>query len=429
MDEQKLNKIIDIKIDNLNINGEGITMLENTKVCVKNVLPKEEVSIEIQNQKNNFVSGKLISINSPSKNRITPPCPYYNKCGGCNFQFVESYNGLNIKKQIIADYFKNLYNKTITVTKSKNSFNYRNKASFFVSNGKVGFQKENTNEVVEIDQCLILNPTINTVLQVLKQWLKTYNQTSISHFVVRTLNDKTSVVVVAKRRVNNLSNLIDGLKNTLLEGNFGLYINLNANKHKILSENYVHIYGLKLLETNFKNIKYFVHPNSFMQVNDDVKNNLYNEVLNNIHSSNVVIEGYSGAGLLSALISTKAQKVFAVEINKHATQDANNVKQQNSLSNLQNINGDCSIVLPKLIEKYPNAVFVIDPARNGCDKKTLQAVKNSNIKKIIYISCNPYTLKQNIVFLGDSYKITKLQLFDMFPQTFHIETLAVIEKI
>ncbi len=166
-----------------------------------------------------------------------------------------------------------------------------------------------------------------------------------------------------------------------------------------------------------------------MQVNDDVKNNLYNEVLNNIHSSNVVIEGYSGAGLLSALISTKAQKVFAVEINKHATQDANNVKQQNSLSNLQNINGDCSIVLPKLIEKYPNAVFVIDPARNGCDKKTLQAVKNSNIKKIIYISCNPYTLKQNIVFLGDSYKITKLQLFDMFPQTFHIETLAVIEKI
>lgn len=417
-----------IRIEFININGEGICNQDNIKYCVKNVLPQEDVTIKKTYEKNNFVSGEVVSINSPSKLRISPPCPYYNKCGGCNFQFVKSDDGLNIKKQILSSYFSSIYNGDISIFPSKNCYNYRNKASFFVSGKKVGFQKENSNEVVEIDNCLLLNPIINKVLIVLKQWIKAYSNSGVTHFVVRVLNSKTSVVVVSKSDVNNLSNLVKGLKNALLDGNFGLYVNKNSSKNKILSENYTHIYGLKQLETNYQNIKYFVHPNAFMQVNDDVKNLLYLSVLDNINSNDIVIEGYSGAGLLSALISKKANKVFAVEINKQASMNAEEVKRQNNLTNLTNVNGDCSIELTKLISKYKNAVFVIDPARSGCDNKTLQAVKNSGVKKIIYISCNPYTLKQNIVFLGDSYKITKMQIFDMFPQTFHMETLVVLER-
>jgi 23S rRNA (uracil1939-C5)-methyltransferase len=160
---------------------------------------------------------------------------------------------------------------------------------------------------------------------------------------------------------------------------------------------------------------------------DDVRNDIYNVVLQNVDNREV-IEGYSGAGLLSAIIAKKAKKVFAVEINKNATKDADYLKKINNLTNLQNINGDCSKVLPELAKQNPNAIFLIDPPRSGCDQNTLKAIKENNTSKVIYISCNPYTLKQNLKFLSDIYNIDSIQIFDMFPNTSNIESLAFLSK-
>lgn len=426
--ESLINKLDNIKIGYININGEGIGFKDNKKVCVKNVLEGEEVCVNIKSQKNLFLNCELVKINKPSSIRITPPCKYYNNCGGCDFQFINYSNSLKIKKQILSNYFSDLYSKDIEVIASNNNFNYRNKASFFVSNGKIGFQKENSNEIVEIDNCLVVNPLINEAFLIFKKWILEDKPKDVTHIVIRVLNNKLMFVVVCKTKINNFQNLISGLKNVFLEGNFGLYENINTQSNKILSNNFIHIYGLETLETICGKIRYFIHPNSFMQINDDIKNKLYQEVLNNIDSSEIVIEGYSGAGLLSALISTKAKKVFAVEINKFASQDAEKVKKQNKITNLENINGDCKDVLKEIIKKYENATFVIDPARSGCDMETLKAIEQSNIKKIIYISCNPYTLKQNIVYLKDKYKIENMKMFDMFPQTSHTETLTILVK-
>ncbi len=426
---QNQNETKTIKIDSLNINGEGITILENIKYCINGVLPGEEVKINIEHKKNNFVRGSINKIISNSSQRILPPCKYYGKCGGCNFQFVNYDNSLQIKKQILQNYFKDLYDKDIKINSSKNCFNYRNKASFYVKNGKIGFQKENTNEIVEINECLILNPLINRTLKILKAWVQNNINEQINYIVVRTIEQKLTIVVVCKKRVKNINDLVNGLKNELFEGNFGVYLNINNDKNKIMSNNFIYIYGLKLLETSFEKLKYYIHPNSFMQVNDEIKNQLYLTILENIKDNEIVIEGYSGSGLLSALMSTKAKKVFAVEINKNSTIDANKVKEANNLYNLENINGDCKDIIPKILQEYPDATFVIDPARSGCDIKTLTALKQSNVNKIIYISCNPYSLKQNIVFLGQNYKIKELQIFDMFPQTFHMEVFAYIERI
>ena len=123
---------------------------------------------------------------------------------------------------------------------------------------------------------------------------------------------------------------------------------------------------------------------------------LYKTVQNEIKDE-VVIEGYSGAGLLSGILCKTAKHVIGVEINKNATKNANKLKEANALSNLQNINGDCKNVLPVLAKQYKNAVFVVDPPRSGCDQNTLQAIIDNNISKVVYVSCNPYTLKQNIV--------------------------------
>ena len=199
-------------------------------------------------------------------------------------------------------------------------------------------------------------------------------------------------------------------------------------KHIILSDKWQHLFGLKYLEDEFEGIKYNIHPYSFLQVNNKVKNDIYKYVLQKIDNQ-IVIEGYSGAGLLSAILSKKAKKVIGVEINKNATKDADNIKNLNNINNLENINGDCKSVLPDLAKKYSNAVFVIDPPRSGCDEKTLTAIKENNINKVVYISCNPYTLKQNVKFLSDKYKITDFEIFDMFPQTSNVESVICLEKI
>lgn len=421
-------EILTINIENVNINGEGYCFVGNSKVCVKNVLPNEIVEVEKVFEKQNFIKAKLLKVKKPNKERIVPKCKYYGICGGCDCQFLENESALQLKKQIFEDYFKDLYQGTIEIQDSKEIFEYRNKASFAVLNQKIGLQKEGSNEVVEIDNCLIVKPEINKTLQLLKSWLEKTKNTKVNHAVVRVLNKKISLVLVCSETPNDLEKLIDGLKILFLEGNFGLYLNFNKSRDFILSNKFKHIYGLKFLEDVENKINYFVHPYSFMQVNDFIRNKIYSFVLSQIENKDV-IEGYSGAGLLSAIISTKAKRVIGVEINKEATLSADKLKEFNKIINLENINGDCATVLPVLAKKYPNSIFVIDPPRSGCDVKTLNAIIENEIKKIIYVSCNPYTLKQNIKFLSSKYKVKSLKIFNMFPQTFETEMVAILEKI
>lgn len=423
--------LIQINVNNININGEGVSNFNNKKVCLKNVLPDEEVLAVVKTQKSNFISAEPQKILKPNPLRITPPCPYYEKCGGCDFQVIDDSNGLNLKKQVISDYLSNFYKGQIKVNKSKNLCHYRNKMSFFVDDNKIGLVEESSNKIVEIDYCLIASKQINNILKVLKNFLTNNKSKLISHIVVRELDNNFVLTVVSRGDLVNSKNislkLVELLKQNFSNTSFGVYLNLNKSNKQILGDSWHHIYGLKFLTASIIGIKFCVHPYSFLQVNFDVMQQLYSEVLNYI-DNNVVIEGYSGAGLLSCIMAKKAKKVISVEINKSATQSANQTKQINNVNNLENINADCKNVLPQLTKTYPNATFVVDPARSGCDKDILESLNNSSIKKIVYISCNPYTLKQNLGLLSQSYEVKEVQLFDMFPKTSHIETLVCLER-
>ena len=135
---------------------------------------------------------------------------------------------------------------------------------------------------------------------------------------------------------------------------------------------------------------------------------------------------------MSGIISTKAKKCYGIEIIKEATQNANELKQNNNLKNLININGDCTTELPKLVEKLKNedVIVTLDPPRKGCDKKVLEAIIDTNCDKIIYISCDPNSLARDLKILVESnkYKLVEVQPYDMFPNTKHVETLVELVK-
>ncbi len=416
-----------IKIEGLNINGEGFCNLDKTKICVKNVLPNEVVEVESVIKKNNFIGARLNNVEKSSPYRIKEKCKFCGNCGGCDFMFVNYDKGLEIKKQVIARYFKDLYNGDIIIHKSKKEFFYRNKVSFYVENDKIGLLGLKSKNIVEIDKCIVSKEGINRVLKISRDYLKAIKNISIHHIVVRELGSGIIIVLVSDKKPKDIKLILNSLKKEFGE-NFGLYINYNCKNSKdILSDKFEFIYGQKYLQSVVNGIICFTKPYSFMQINDDVRNEMYESVKDEIKGESV-IEGYSGAGILSCIMAKVAKKVVSIEINKTATQDAEKTRKENNITNLENINGDCSKILPQIISKNKDAIFVIDPPRSGCSKNILEKLKENQVKKIIYISCNPYTLKQNLVYLKESFKIDKFEIFDIFPQTFEIESMVILKS-
>lgn len=433
---------MEIKVDKLNINGEGISIIDGKKCCVKGVLPDEIINVNILKEKENFCQCQLEKIIKPSTNRVISPCIYSKSCGGCDLIFANNTYALELKRQSIQEYFSEYIKDDVQIIPSENNLNYRNKVSFLVENGRIGLQQENTNKLVEIKSCKIANDYINLVLDIFRKYFSEIRPKStsekiskeylfflsINHLVVRAIDNQVIIVIVCNRKTIKIAKLLIMLLQFHFRDNFGLYVNVNkVNSKNILSDEWHHIYGKEYLKSNVNGIEYYVYPHSFMQINDDAREKLYSYIAENVDHENVV-EGYSGAGLLSAIMSKKAKSVISVEINKDGTKSAQRTKEVNNIENLENINGDFKEIFPILSKKYDKVTLVVDPPRNGLSKEVLDTIRTSLPDKIIYISCSPYTLKQNIGYIAAYYNVNSLRVFDMFPQTSKVECVAILEK-
>ncbi len=414
-----------ITIEKMNINGEGVAFQDGKKFVVPYSLLNEEIEVKVVREKANFVGCEIDKILTPSKNRIEPICKYFSICGGCDKMNISPSDCIELKKETLQDYFSGIFSGKVIENRGKNEIGYRNKVAFVVQGNKVGLQKKGSNVLVEIDKCIVAKPEINVVLNIFKCYLHTTKNENITRLVVRSLENQVSIVLVCKEKPNNLDFFITTLRKTFGD-NFGLYLNYNKSKNEIFSPNFQYICGLKELKSTFKGLTFYIKPYSFMQINDEMRDKLYQKVAQKMDGG-VVVEGFSGAGLLSAILSKNSKWVYSIEINSSANLDAEKTKNANKIVNLTNICGDIRVELPKIIEEHKDATFVIDPPRSGVDNGTLDLLKQCKVKRIIYISCNPYTLKQNLVYLKDVYEITDFEIFDLFPQTFDIESLVELK--
>lgn len=428
-----------IEINKLGMNGEGIGKI-NGKVCfIKHVLPEEVVSVKIKEEKKDYIVGELIGLEKKSCNRVEPCCPYYTSCGGCDLQHLKYEKQLEFKQNLIEETFEKISGLKIKVDKIyyDNQFEYRNKSVFAVKDEdgtiKVGMKQENSNTIIEINNCLLQNNLSIKILNIFKKFLIDYkinckgvDKQGVKYLVIRIIDNKALVTIVSDVYDNKIQYFSKYLDKEKIE--YGIYLNINKNKKNILSKQSIHLSGLKNLASQINNIKYYISPNSFLQVNTNIQNLLYNKVLEELHEE-VVIDCYSGAGLMSALLSKKAKKVYGIEIEKSASYDANILKQKNNLTNLININGDTAKELPKVIKKNKkNVCVVLDPPRNGCDKKVLKLLCDTKPNQIIYISCLPRTLARDMNVLKEEYNIVSVNAFEMFPNTKHIETLVCLQR-
>lgn len=437
---------MEVCIQNLGINGEGITRIQDgemeNKVCfVDFALPGEKINIDITDSKSKFCKGKLNKIIERSAYRVEPKCPYFAICGGCDLQHLEISKQREFKKKKVTDALRKSIedNTIINDTKYSNEWEYRNKMVFAVrdENGqkKIGMFHRSSHRVIEIDKCLLTNEIINSFLLKSRDFIMSSNYSAynektkkgdIKYIVIREYNSNFLVTIVATKNLS-LKDFYEYLNSTY---NIGVSIVISDSETEILSGKYKHLFGLEYLEIIEYGVRYKLNNLGFLQVNNDMKKAMYDMVLSFVKKDTNVIDAYGGAGLLSAILSHKVKSVTGIEINESASNSAKTLAKENKLNNVKFICDDVEKALPNTLDGLQNITLVLDPPRCGCSRGVCETILSTSdrINKIIYISCNPATLGRDLEILSKVFVVKQIIPYDLFPQTKHVETLVVLER-
>lgn len=420
---------METKIIDYGMNGEGVTFIDNKTIFVPNSLIDETVDITIEQEFSNYANAKVDLIIKKSTERVCPPCPYFDRCGGCDLQHMSYDEQLKFKSLLVKKTIRKIAKVDIPVAStvpSKKQYNYRNKVSFNILDNSTGFFEKNSKSIVEIDNCALLSDNMNEILKIFKDFYISCNDNIkkvIRNIVIREISDQILVGVVAKTNIK-LKGFFDQLASKF--NKIGLYLIVNKRKDSVvLSGQTIHVAGIKKIEIENFDIKYNVDLISFHQTNLDIQDKIYQKILDYINPNDIVLNAYSGAGLLSAIISKKCKHVYGIEIVNNSHQNANNLKQRNNITNMTNILGSVDNEISKF-DKIPNIV-ILDPSKKGCGKEVMNSI--IGVDTIIYISCNPIALAKDLNFILQDYKIEEIIPFDMFPNTKNVETIVKLKKL
>ena len=399
------------KIDRLDDFGRGITKVDDTICFVSNALIDEEVEIDITNKKSKYMEAKTKKIIRESDDRVKPLCPYYLSCGGCNIMHMNYASQLIFKKNKVENImrrFAGLNNIVKDIIPSKELY-YRNKVTLKVKNKSLGYFKDKSNELVSIDSCYLCNESINKVINELNN----IELENIDEVIIKSNYLNESLVCFMGNNIDS-----NYLKNNLLNID-NLVVIDNQVKNIIKGNDYI----IDMIDS----LKFKVSVESFFQVNSYQVTNLYNKVLEyaSLTGNETVLDLYCGTGTIGMFLSNKAKYVYGVEINENAVKDANYNKELNNIKNIEFICEDAN----KIKDKFNNIdLVVVDPPRSGLGDGSIKYLLDISPKKIIYVSCDPVTLARDLCLLKETYNIKELTPVDMFPNTYHCESVCLLER-
>lgn len=443
--EDMNNEHIRVKCIGMDDEGKGIVKIKGKEVHVPNLIKGETAIIEIV-QKRNYIDAKVINIEEESKNRVKPRCKYFNQCGGCQLQHLSSRGQAEFKEEQVASLMQPYHdvNKIITM---KEPFFYRNKVHSTVAydgKGRIvsGIYEENTHHVIPIDKCIIqdsrADEIIQSILKLMEEFkMKPYNEDTkqgfLRHILVKTgfsTNQIMVVLVVSSQIFPSKNNFLKLLLKKHPEITT-VVMNVNDRRTSVVLGNTEKVlYGKGYIEDTLCGCTFRISPKSFYQINPIQTEVLYNKAIEmaNLKGNETVLDAYCGIGTISLIVSSKVKSVIGVELNKDAVKDAISNAKRNKISNVYFHNEDAGEFMNALAKEKQNIDLVfMDPPRSGSDEKFLSSLLRLSPKKIIYISCNPITQERDISYLVQhGYMVNEIQPVDMFPQTAHVECVAMM---
>lgn len=451
----KRNQEYDVVIEKLVNGGKGIARIDNIPIFVENSAPGDVLKVKIKSVSKSYATAEIVGIIKPSSSRQKPVCSLHNVCGGCGLQHVSYDEQLNQKKIIVEETLNKIAGietDVQDVIPSPKVEQYRSKVQYPVSGRKSGrivggYYKKSSHELINIKFCPMHRPEISEIMEFIKDYstelkICAYDEKKhtgvLRHVIFRQSmysNEILIIFVINDAKISDkIKNLADTLK-TKFKNIIGICVNFNTVKtNVILGNKTICINGQDFYFEKLGDIKYKISAESFFQVNPYSAELIFNQVKNIIQrniKNPTILDAYSGVSSFGIWLSDIATKIVSVEECSSASNDAIDNVKLNNIKNLEVLNGDAALNFEQMIKNSLKFdVVLVDPPRSGLSDDALQNVINLAEKYILYVSCNPATLARDLKFLHqNSFELKLVQPVDMFPNTPHIETIALLKKL
>jgi 23S rRNA (uracil1939-C5)-methyltransferase len=454
--------IVEAAVTGIAFGGRGIARLDGMAVFVDQAVPGDRGLIRITRKRRSYAEARLVELLEASPDRMAPPCRYSGVCGGCTWQFLRYDKQLEYKRRHVLESIEHIGGirgaAVHAVIPADPVFAYRNKMEFTCTErrwllpGEMGLADINTglglglhvpgtfNKVIDIEQCLLQPPLGNLILDELRSairesgrpvyGLRTHegfwrfamlrSSAAGGRWMVNlvTAADEAPVVSEAARRLTARFPEIVSVVNNVTARKAGVAV----------GETERVIWGDGFIRDRIGGFEFQISANSFFQTNTRGAARLYQTVLDyaGLDGSESVVDLYSGTGTIPIYISGSCRQVLGIEIVESAVVDAERNCRLNGVANCRFIRGDILEGLAR-IDACPDAM-IIDPPRVGMAKEVVGRVLEMAPERLVYVSCNPATLARDLAMLGERYEVAEVQPIDMFPHTFHVESVVRLKR-
>lgn len=475
----KKNDVMELKIEDMGVSGEGIGKFDGMTFFIKDALPGDRVLARVTKLKKNYGYARVEEILEASECRTSPLCPLHRRCGGCQIQAMDygaqlAYKQKKVRENLIriGGFSPELLDRVmLPIVGMEHPYRYRNKAQFPVGRDKdgklvAGFYASRTHQIIPVEDCVLGVEENRTVLERVISYMEEngvspYDETTgqglVRHVLIRygfTTKEIMVCLIVNGTTLPAQEHLIEKLRG--VKGMTSISVNRNTeNTNVILGDvtetiwgqpyitDYIHLRacGTDAFPETGDAIAYHISPQSFYQVNPVQTEKLYSLALDyaGLTGKETVWDLYCGIGTISLFLAQKAGKVYGVEIVPQAVMDARSNAELNGITNAEFFVGKAEEILPEFYEResrvaaredmlHPD-VIVVDPPRKGCDEKCLETMLKMQPERIVYVSCDSATLARDLRVLCDGgYEVRKVRAVDQFGQTVHVETVCLLSN-
>ncbi|SDH76659.1 23S rRNA (uracil1939-C5)-methyltransferase [Alteribacillus persepolensis] len=442
----KKSVIAEVTCSGLTSEGKGVIEWEGKQLEVANLLPGETAEV-IVSKKGRFFNTELKRVINPSEDRAYPPFAYYHESVGCQIHHMNDQAQKRFKQQVIDERMKP-FGKPNPIITMDHPYDYRNKnVMTFGLNKKrqiiSGLYAENSHQIIPMERSIIHDPKADEIIQTIKGMMKSfkmqpYNEDTgqgfLRHVLIRVgkMSGEIMVVLVAASPVfKGKNHFIKALRKTHPEITT-ILLNINdRNDSMVLGNQEKVLYGKGTITDTLCGLEFEISAKSFYQINPVQTEKLYTRAIEmaELTGEQTIIDAYCGIGTIGLVAGKRAGKVIGVELNKDAVRDAIRNSKRNGAKNVRFYQGDAGEFMVQMAGRGENAdVVFMDPPRSGSDEAFLSSLVKLKPKRVVYISCNPETQARDLKYLvKNGYKVTEIQPVDMFPQTTHVENVALLE--
>lgn len=441
------NRIYRAHIDGYSSEGLGIARIDGQVVFVHGAVRGETCDVLVMKVLKNAAFGKIAALVEPSPARRQPDCPYYGRCGGCDFRHMSYEEELWAKRARVQDALTRIGGAEVTVEEilgAEQPLHYRNKSIYPISPaGEVGFYRARSHQVVNVEHCLIQKPEADALAQAVRDYIarfqvEPYNEATgrglLRHLYVRTScrGESLACLLINGSRLPHEQEVVDMLR-AAAPGVCGVVLGENTRRgNAILGDRYRTLWGRDYLTDTLCGLELRLSVPSFYQVNHDQAQRLYEKALEyaGLTGRELAVDLYCGAGTITQVLARRARHVIGGEIVPEAIRDAEDSARRNGVENVEFLCGDASRLAAELRQRglRPD-VICVDPPRKGLAPDVVEAAASMTPGRIVYVSCDPATLARDVArFAPLGYRPVRACAVDLFPGTAHVETVVLLSR-